>query len=121
VPLLAKGLTLVEGLNREDLQVDADEEEEVDDGPGHVRNVLHKRRARLKKKLKTLTSPPTKKRTREREGGGHLEPLKSNFLRRRGSRMDTFRDLRSSLTLPSTTSILCSTWRQITVASLNGR
>jgi hypothetical protein len=63
VPLLAKGLRLVEGLNREDLQVDADEEEEVDDGPGHVRNVLHKRLAELKKKLKTLTSPPTKRMT----------------------------------------------------------
>jgi hypothetical protein len=60
--LLAKGLRLVEGLNGEDPQVEADEEEEVDDGPGHVRNVLHKRRAGLKKKLKTLTSPPTKRR-----------------------------------------------------------
>jgi hypothetical protein len=97
--------------------VEADEEEEVDDGPGHVRNVLHKRRTGLKKKLKTLTSPPTKRRTRE--GGGHLEPLKSNFLWRRSSRRDTFGDLRSSLTLPSTTSVLCRTWKQIAAASLN--
>jgi hypothetical protein len=119
VPLLAKGLRLAEGLNGEDLQVDADEEEEVDDGPGHVRNVLHKQRAGLKKKLKTLTSPPMKRKTREREGGGHPEPLKSNFLRRRSSKKDTFGDLRSSLTLPSTTFVLCSTWRQITAASLN--
>jgi hypothetical protein len=102
VPLLAKGLTLAEGLNREDLQVNADEEEDVDDGPGHVRNVLHKRRAGLKKKLKTLTNPSTKRKTREREGRGHPEPLKSNFLRRRSSKRDTFGDLRSSLTLPST-------------------
>jgi hypothetical protein len=87
--------------------VEADEEEEVDDGPGYVRNVLHKLRAGLKKKLKTLTSPPTKRRAQEREGGGHLEPLKSNFLRRKSSRRDTFGDLRSSLTLPSTTSVLC--------------
>jgi hypothetical protein len=100
--------------------VDADEEEEVDNGPGLVRNVLHKRRAGLKKKLKTLTSPPTKRKTREQEGGGHAEPLKSNFLRRRSSRRDTFGDLRSSLMLPSTTSVLCSTWRPITTASLNG-
>jgi hypothetical protein len=120
VPLLAKGLTLAEGLNGEDLQVNADEEEEVDDGPGHVRNVLHKRRAGLKKKLKTLTNPPTKRKTREREGRGHPEPLKSNFLRRRSSRRDKFGDLRSSLTLPSTTSVMCNTWRQITAASLNG-
>jgi hypothetical protein len=120
VPLLAKGLRLDEGLNGEDLQVDADDEEEVDDGPGHVRNVLHKRRVGLKKKLKTLTSPPTKRKTREREGIGHVEPLKSNFLWRRSSRRDTFGDLRSSLTLPLTTSVLCSTWRQITAASLNG-
>jgi hypothetical protein len=120
VPLLAKGLTLAEGLNGEDLQVNADEEEEVDNGPGHVRNVLHKRRAGLKKKLKTLTNPPTKRKTREREGRGHPEPLKSNFLQRRSSRRDTFGDLCSSLTLPSTTSVLCSTWRQITGASLNG-
>jgi hypothetical protein len=83
VPLLAKGLTLAEGLNGEDLQVNADEEEEVDDGPGHVRNVLHKRRVGLKKKLKTLANPPTKRKTREQEGRGHPEPLKSNFLRRR--------------------------------------
>jgi predicted secreted protein len=61
----------VEGLNREDLQVDVDKEDEVDDKPGHVRNVLQKRRAGLKKKLKTLTSPPTKRKTREREDGGH--------------------------------------------------
>jgi hypothetical protein len=54
--LLAKGLRLAEGLNGEDPQVDADEEEEVDDGPGHVWNVLHKRGAGLKKKLKTLTT-----------------------------------------------------------------
>jgi hypothetical protein len=119
VPLLAKGLRLTEGLNGEDLQVDADEEEEVDDGPDHVRNVLHKRRAGLKKKLKTLTSPPTKRKTWEWEGRGHPEPLKSNFLRRRSSKRDTFGDLHSSLTMPSTTSVLCSTWRQITVASLN--
>jgi hypothetical protein len=119
VPLLAKGLILAEGLNGENLQVDTDDEEEVDDGPGHIRNVLHKRRAGLKKKLKTLTNPPTKKKTREREGGGHLEPLKSNFLRRRSSRRDTFGDLRSNLTLPSTITVLCSTWRQITDASLN--
>jgi hypothetical protein len=117
---LAKGLRLAKGLNGEDPQVDADKEEEVDYGPGHVRNVLHKRRAGLKKKLKTLTSPSTKRRTREGEGGGHLEPLKSNFLQRRSSRRDTFGDLCSSLTLPSTTSILCSTWRQITATSLNG-
>jgi hypothetical protein len=117
---VAKGLTLAEGLNGEDPQVNADEEEEVDDGPGHVRNVLHKRRAGLKKKLKTLTNPPTKRKTREREGRRHPEPLKSNFLRRRSSRRDTFGDLRSSLMLPSTTSVLCSTWRQITATSLNG-
>ena len=97
--------------DKEDLQVDFDEKEEVDDGPGHIRNVLHKRRARLKKKLKTLTSPPMKKTTREREGGRHLEPLKSNFLQRRSSRRDTFGDLRTSLTLPLTTSVLCSMWR----------
>jgi hypothetical protein len=120
VPLLAKGLRLEEGLNEEDLQVDVDDEEEVDDGPSHIRNVLHKRRAGLKKKLKTLTSPPTKRKTREREGVWHVEPLLSNFLRRWSSRRDTFGDLRSNLTLPSTTSILCSTWRQITAASLNG-
>jgi hypothetical protein len=120
VPLLAKGLRLAEGLNGENLQVDADEEEEIDDGPGHIRNMLHKWREGLKKKLKTLTSPPTKRKTWEQEGGGHPEPLKSNFLRRRSSRRDTFGDLRSSLTLPSTTSVLCSTWRQITDASLNG-
>jgi hypothetical protein len=59
VPLQAKGLRLAEGLNGKDLQVHADEEEEVDDGPGHVRNVLHKRRAGQKKKLKTLTNPLT--------------------------------------------------------------
>jgi hypothetical protein len=99
--------------------VEADEEEGVDDGPGHVQNVLHKQRAGLKKKLKTFTSPPTKKSTREREGGGHPKPLKSNFLQRRSSRRDTFGDLHSSLTLPSTTSVLCSTWRQITAASFN--
>jgi hypothetical protein len=120
VPLLAKGLTLAKGLNGEDLQVNADEEEEVDDGPGHVRNVLHKRRAGLKKKLKTLTNLPTKRKTKEREGRGHPEPLKSNFLRRRSSRRNTFGDLHSSLTLPSTTSVLYSTRRQITAASLNG-
>jgi hypothetical protein len=120
VLLLAKGLTLAEGLNREDLQVNVDEEEEVDDGLSHVQNVLHKRRVGLKKKLKTLTNPPTKRKTRERDGRGHPEPLKSNFLRRRSSRRDTFGDLRSNLTLPSTTSVLCSTWRQITDASLNG-
>jgi hypothetical protein len=118
--LLAKGLRLAEGLNGEDPQVDADEEEEVDNGPSHVRNVLHKRRAGLKKKLKTLTSPLTKRRTREREGRGHPEPLKSNFLQSRSSRRDTFGDLRYSLTLPSTTFVLYSTWRQITIASLNG-
>jgi hypothetical protein len=65
VPLLAKGLRLAEGLNGEDLQVDANEEEEVDDEPGHVRNVLHKQRAGLKKKLKTLTNPPMKRKTQE--------------------------------------------------------
>jgi hypothetical protein len=86
---VAKGLTLAEGLNGEDPQVNADEEEEVDDGPGHVRNVLHKRRAGLKKKLKTLTNPPMKRKTWEREDRGHPEPLKSNFLRRRSSRRDT--------------------------------
>jgi hypothetical protein len=117
VPLLAKGLRLAEGLNGEDPQVEADEEEEVDDGPGHIRNVLHKRKVGLKKKLKTMTSPPTKRR--EREGGGHPEPLKSNFLRGRSSRRDTFGDLRSSLTLPSTTSVLYGMWRQITATSLN--
>jgi hypothetical protein len=111
VPPPAKGLRLAEGLNGEDPQVVADEEEEVDDGPGHVRNVLHKWKAGLKKKLKTLTSPPTKRRAREREGGEHPEPLKSNFLQRRSSKRDTFGDLRSSLTLPSTTSILYRTWR----------
>jgi hypothetical protein len=120
VPLLAKGLRLAEGLNGEDLQVEADEEEEVDDGPGYVRNVLHKQRAGLKKKLKTLTSPPTKWRAWEWKGRGHPEPLKSNFLLRRSSRRDTFGDLHSSLTLPSTTSILYRTWRQITAVSLNG-
>jgi hypothetical protein len=118
--LLAKGLRLTEGLNGEDPQVEANKEEEVDDGPGHVRNVLHKRRAGLKKKLKTLTNPPTKRKTREREGRRHPEPLKSNFLRRRSSRRDTFGDLRSSLMLPSTTSVLCKMCRQITAASLNG-
>jgi hypothetical protein len=120
VPLLAKGLRLAEGPNGEDPQLEANEEEEVDDGPNHVQNVLHKRRAGLKKKLKTLTNPPMKRRTREPEGGGHPEPLKSNFLHRRSSRRDTFGDLHSSLTLPSTTSVLCRTWRPITVASLNG-
>jgi hypothetical protein len=90
VPPPAKGLRLAEGLNGEDPQVEADEEEEVDDGPGHVRNVLHKQRAGLKKKLKTLTSIPTKRRAREWEGGGHPKPLKSNFLQRRSSRRDTF-------------------------------
>jgi hypothetical protein len=110
---LAKGLRLAEGLNGEDPQVEADEEEEVDNGPGHIQNVVHKRRAGLKKKLKTLTSPPTKRRAREREGGGHPEPLKSNFLKRRSSRRDTFGDLRSSLTLPSKPSVLCTTWRQL--------
>jgi hypothetical protein len=120
VPPLAKGLRLAKGLNGEDPQVEADEEEEVDDGPSHIRNVLHKRRARLKKKLKTLTSPPTKRRTREWEGGGHPEPLKSNFLQRRSSRRDTFGDLHSSLTLSSITSALYRTWRQITATSLNG-
>jgi hypothetical protein len=120
VPLLAKGLRLIEGLNGEDPQVEAGEEEEVDDGSGHVRNVFHKRRAGLKKKLKTLTSPPTKKRAQEREGGRHPESLKSNFLQRRSSRRDTFGDLRSNLTLPSTIYVLCRMWRQITTASLNG-
>ena len=80
VHLLAKGLRLTEGLNREDLQVDADKEEEVDDGPGYVRNMLYKQRVGLKKKLKTLTNLPTKKKTWERQGGGHPKPLKSNFL-----------------------------------------
>jgi hypothetical protein len=103
----------------EDLQVEADEEEEVDDGPGLVQNVLHKRRAGVNKKLKTLTSPPMMRRAQEREGGGHPKPLKSNFLQRRSSRRDIFGDLRSSLTLPSTTSVLCRTWRQIIAASLN--
>jgi hypothetical protein len=55
VPLLAKGLRLAEGLNGDDPQVEADEEEEVDDGPGHIRNVLHKRRVGLK-------SPSTKRK-----------------------------------------------------------
>jgi hypothetical protein len=100
--------------------VEANEEEEVDDGPSLIRNVLHKQRAVVKKKLKTLTSPSTKKRAREQEGGGHPKPLKSNFLQRRSSRRDTFGDLHSSLTLPSTTSILYRTWRQFTVASLTG-
>ena len=54
----------MEGLKSEGLQVEADEEEEVDDGPGHVRNVLHKRRAGLKKRLKTLTSPQMKRKAR---------------------------------------------------------
>ena len=71
MPLLAKGLKLAEGLNREDPQVEAHKEEEVDDELSHVRNVLHKQRVGLKKKLKTLTSPLTKRRTQEREGGGH--------------------------------------------------
>jgi hypothetical protein len=119
VPLLAKGLRLAEELNEEDPQVEADEEEEVDDGPGLIRNVLHKWRARVKKKLTTLTGLPTKKRAREWEGGGHPKLLKSNFLQRRSSKRDTFGDLCSSLTLPSTTSVLCRTWRQITAASLN--
>jgi Txe/YoeB family toxin of Txe-Axe toxin-antitoxin module len=109
VPLLAKGLRLAEGLKGENLQVYADEEEEVDNGPDHVQNLLHKQRKGLKKKLKTLTSLLTKKRTWEREGGGHPEPLKSNFLRRWSSRRDTFGDLRSSLMLTLTTSVLCST------------
>jgi hypothetical protein len=107
---LVKGLRLAEGLNGEDPQLDANEKEEVDDGPNHVQNVLHKWRAGLKKKLKTLTSPPTKRKTWEWEGGGHPKPLKSNFLRRRSSRRDTFGDLRSSLTLPLTTSVLYRTW-----------
>ena len=115
---MAKGLRLAEGLNQEDLQLEADKEEEVDNRPGHVQNVLHKRRARLKKKMKTLNSPPTKRRTWEREGGGHPKPLKSNFLQRRSSRRDTIGDLCSSLTLPSTTSVLCTTWRQITATVL---
>ena len=80
MPLLAKGLKLAEGLKGEDPQLEANDEEEVNNRPGHVQNVLHKRRAGLKKKLKTLTSPSTKRRTRKREGGGHSKPLKSNFL-----------------------------------------
>ena len=64
MPPLAKGFKLTEGLNGEDPQVEADGEEEVDDGPGHIRNVLHKRTTGLKKKLKTLMSPPTKRRAR---------------------------------------------------------
>jgi hypothetical protein len=60
-----QGLRLAEGLIGEDPQVEADEEEEVDNEPGHIRNVLHKRRAGLKKKLKTLTSPPTKRKAQE--------------------------------------------------------
>jgi hypothetical protein len=117
---LAKGLKLAEGLNGEDSQLEANKEDEVDNGLSHVQNLLHRLRVGLKKKLKTLTSPPTKRRTREWEGGRHPKPLKSNFLRRRSSRRNTFGDLRSSLMLPSTTSVLCKTWRQITVASLNG-
>ena len=117
---MAKGLRLVEGLNEEDPQVEADEEEEVDNELGYIWNVLHKRRVGLKKKLKTLTNPPTKRGTREREGGGHPEPLKSNFLRRKSSRRDTFGNLHSSLTLPLTISVLCRMWRQITAASING-
>jgi hypothetical protein len=117
---LAKGLRLAERLNGEDPQVEANEEEEMDDGPSHVQNVLHKRRVGLKKKLKTLTSPPKKRKTQEREGRGHPKPLKSNFLRRRSLRRDTFGDLHSNLTLPLTTSVLCRTSRQITAASLNG-
>jgi hypothetical protein len=44
VPLLAKDFRLAKGLNGEDPQVEADEEEEVDDEPGHAQNMLHKPR-----------------------------------------------------------------------------
>ena len=76
---MAKGLKLAEGLNGEDPQVEVDKEEEVDDEPGHVWNMLHKQRAGLKKKLKTLTSPLMKKRARKWEGREHPKPLKSKF------------------------------------------
>ena len=36
VPLLGKGLKLAEGMKGEDLHIEANVEEEVDDGPGHV-------------------------------------------------------------------------------------
>ena len=62
VCFLGKGLKLVEELKGEGLHVEANEEEEVLEGPGRIRNVLHKRRAGLKKRLKTLTSPPTKRK-----------------------------------------------------------
>ena len=61
---LGKGLRLAEELKGEGLHVEVDEKEEVYKGPGHVRNVLHKRRARLKKRLRTLTSPATKRKAR---------------------------------------------------------
>ena len=64
MPPLGKDLKLVEGLKKEGPHVKTDEEEEVDNGPNHVRNVLYKRRAGLKKKLRALMSPPTKKRVR---------------------------------------------------------
>ena len=120
VPPLGKGPRLVEGLKGKGPQVEADKEEEVDNGPGHVRNVLHERRVELKKRLRTLTSPQTKRRARQRDGRGHPKLVKSNFLRRRSSRRDTFGDHPSNLMLPLTTSVLCRTWRQITAASLNG-
>ena len=41
----------------ENPHVEANMEEEVDDEPGHVQKGLHKRMPRLKKKMKTLTSP----------------------------------------------------------------
>ena len=64
VPPPSKGPRQAEGLKGEVPQVEADEEEEVDDELGHVRNVLHTRRAGLKKRLRTLTSPQMKRRAR---------------------------------------------------------
>ena len=42
MPPLGKGPKLAEGLKGEGPDFETDEEEEVDDGPGHVQNVLHK-------------------------------------------------------------------------------
>jgi hypothetical protein len=53
------------GLNGEDLQVEADEEEEVDDGPGHVQNVLHKQRGRTEEEAEDIDQPSD-----EEEGTG---------------------------------------------------
>ena len=61
---LGKGLRLAEELKGEGLYVKANEKEEMHKGPGHIWNVLHKWRAELKKRLRTLTSPPTKRKAR---------------------------------------------------------